>query len=335
MAGQPIEGRASARAGVAGNPSDALGGAALAVPVTSLQAEVELSPSSTLSIRHLGGVPRWDSVESMVEQVRRVGHDGGDRVVTAAIVTLHRHLVGLGRSASAAPFELGWRTNIPRSVGLAGSSALVIATMRAVSAHWGLSIEPTTLASLALRAETDELGIAAGWMDRAVQSMEAPTLVDPASAPDAVVPPMHVVAMRRPVRLLVVWDDSGASPSGRLHGRLRERHTAGDPEVLRCIEGLVDTARAAAAALADGDMELLAEQVDRSCGWRRRLGALDDATSGLVQMAGEHGAAATSAGSGGAALVVPRTSAVEVEVLADRFRRSGAASAVVELPATG
>ena len=65
-------------------------------------------------------------------------------------------------------------TTIPRSVGLAGSSAIVIAALRAA----GVDLEPPEVAELALAIERDDLGIAAGLQDRAVQAFDQPVLVD-------------------------------------------------------------------------------------------------------------------------------------------------------------
>lgn len=307
MSSDVAEGRAVARAGVAGNPSDALGGAALAVPVPSLGAVVQLADAERLRVRPEVPEPGWASVDALVQHTARLGHDGGDRLVTASIVTLYQHLVAVDLAHDDAPFEAVWRTDIPRSVGLAGSSALVIATLRALAQRWEVDLPAPLLAELALRAEVEHLGIAAGWMDRAVQAHGAPTLVDRRTVPEAEVPSMQVVRPPRPVDLLVAWDAVAASPSGRLHGSLRDRHAAGDPEVVAAVDELVEVAHAASDALRSADLAALAESVDRSCGLRARLGALDDATHVMIRAARAAGGAATSAGSGGAVLVVPRS----------------------------
>lgn len=299
-------GTATARAGVAGNPSDALGGAALAVPVPALTATVTLRDADAITVRDAAGARGPTSVSELVRRTGRLGHDGAERLVTATIVTLHRWLVDHDRAPDDAPFEVEWSTDIPRSVGLAGSSALVIATLRALCARWRVELTPEVTAQLALRAEVDELGIAAGWMDRAVQALGAPTLVDRRVDPDAEIPRMEVVEPGGPIELVVAWDPRGASPSGRLHGSLRARLDAGEPEVVRCIDALVSTARRAATALRAASVDDLVDAVDQSCALRDRLGALDDGTRVLVEAARAAGGVATSAGSGGAVLIVPR-----------------------------
>ncbi len=326
-------GCASARAGVAGNPSDALGGAALAVPVASLTARVQLTDAPRLAVRGEAGPPSWSSVGDLVDSAARVGHDGGDRLVTAAIATLHRHLVDGGTVPDDSPFDAVWRTDIPRSIGLAGSSALVIATLRALCRRWDVRLSVDELAALARRAEVDELGIAAGWMDRAVQARDAPTMVERPTGNRAAHPPMRTLELSAPVELMVAWDAAGASPSGRLHAGLRERLAAGDPVLDVCVDGLVDAARTAAAALERADLDDLAEAVERSCALRERLGALDERTAQLAAMARSAGGSATSAGSGGAILVVPP--AGERPRILETLGRGGLATARIDLQPSG
>ncbi len=129
-------GECAARAGVAGNPSDALGGAALAVPVAQLRARVEVGASDAMTIRPAAPAEPQRSVSSLVSAVGRYGHEGAERLVTAALVRLVAHLHGTGREVDDTPLDIVWCTEVPRSVGLAGSSALAIATIRALADRW-------------------------------------------------------------------------------------------------------------------------------------------------------------------------------------------------------
>lgn len=298
--------------------------------MTQLQAVVELVDADRLHVRQDDAVGGWSTVEELVAHTERYGHDGGDRLVTAAVVTLARHVARRGGPVDERPFLATWSTNIPRSLGLAGSSAVVVATMRALSERWDLQLAPPELAALALAAESEELGIAAGWMDRAVQAHAAPTLVDTRAVDADGMPRMRTVVPPMPIELVVAWSSAGASPSGRLHGDLRERSHDGDPVVRDAVRGLVDAALDAAAALSEGEHGRLAEAVGRSCALRRDLGALDGATAAMVDAAAALGASATSAGSGGAILAVPETDrAGAAQELVDGLTRGDLAAQVV------
>ena len=97
----------------------------------------------------------------------------GADLVSAAVMRLQR-VTGAPVSAS----EIRWGTNIPRSVGLAGSSAIVIAVLRALCASHAIALAPDALARLALEVETEELGIAAGLQDRIAQVYGGVTFMD-------------------------------------------------------------------------------------------------------------------------------------------------------------
>src|SRR5581483_12186374 len=126
-------GRAFARAALAGNPSDAFGGATLAVPIRELAAEVTIATA-----RSQKGSDPFRHPEAL-------------RLVQAAQRRLAREM------DIPAVEVVAVRTTIPREVGLGGSSAIVIAALRAMLQLAGATLAPTGLARVALEAETHEL----------------------------------------------------------------------------------------------------------------------------------------------------------------------------------
>jgi glucuronokinase len=69
-------------------------------------------------------------------------------------------------------FTLSYDTNIPRQVGLAGSSAIVTAALHALMAFYEISddqLPKTSRPQLVLDVEKQELSINAGLQDRVVQ----------------------------------------------------------------------------------------------------------------------------------------------------------------------
>jgi glucuronokinase len=287
-----VRGSASARAGLVGNPSDGYGGAVVAVPVPGLAAEVVVADAERVSVEGPADESSWPDVASLVRHVGRYGHEGGQRLVTAAVARLARAC----GAVDDRPFVVRWSTTIPRSVGLAGSSALVVATLRALAARWGAAVAPEELARLALEAERDELGIAAGLQDRAVQAAGATVLVEGDG--------FRALAAAEPIPLVVAWDPAAAAPSGRYHARLRQRFDDGDAAVVGAMEELAGLAREAADAVERGDADRLASLVGATWRVRRGLGAVAPAQESLVAAAAEAGLAATSAGSGGSIVAV-------------------------------
>jgi glucuronokinase len=298
--------------GLVGNPSDGYGGAVLAAPVPDLAAEVVLADADRLSVEGPSDEAAWPGVAALVAHVDRYGHEGGQRLVTAAVARLAR----TAGAVDDRPFRVRWSTTIPRSVGLAGSSALVVATLRALAGRWGLDLADDALARLALEVERDELGIAAGLMDRAVQATGATVLVEGDG--------FRTVAAPAPIPLVVAWDAAAAAPSGRYHGALRRRFDDGEPGVVAAMEELAGLARTAATATESGDAPGLAGLVGATWRVRRRLGAVAPAHEALVDAAARAGLAATSAGSGGSIVAVATDPGA-----ADRLRAAAPGASVV------
>lgn len=314
-----------ARAHLAGNPSDGYGGAVLSTTVPSLTARVEVTAADRISIA--GPEESWATTAAMVDATRRLGYDGGDRLVRAALVALDGHLPPGDRR----PGRFEWSTTIPRSVGLGGSSAVVVATMRAALEWWEVYDGPTDLrlASLALAAETHELGIAAGLADRAVQVLGGVVLTDCRDEPTA-----NSVDVGTTVSLSLLSHDDAAAPSGHYHARLREAVDSGDATTAAGLEHLAGLADGAARAVADGDVEALAATFDDSLETRRRLGPVPAAALDGVERLREQGAAVNFAGSGGTLVVLGHCEAPRGWARTDVVLAPGVSPAPAPSPST-
>jgi glucuronokinase len=283
-------GWAPARAALAGNPSDGYGGAVLAVALPQLRAEASAR----------GGV-RMPVVEPPSE------------LATGAIARFQRE-TGI---ASADACELRWRTAIPRGVGLGGSSAIVIAVLRALCELHEVALGPDQLAGLALAVEVEGLGIAAGLQDRVAQAHGGLTFMDFAGAGavddhgryDALDP-----ALLPP--LLVCWRLDAASDSGPIHSDLRGRFAGGDRFVRDGLAAAAAAARDARHALLACDGDAFAAAVDATFDARRRMMALDPSLVEMVRLARGAGAAANYTGSGGAIVAACRDGDHRLEVAA-------------------
>jgi glucuronokinase len=262
-------GRAFARVALAGNPSDGYGGRTLAVVVRDFAATASATASAA-------------------DQLAPPG-PGGEELMRATLERFRR------RIRASDPVALQCETSVPREVGLAGSSAIVIACTRALCELHGSALERDELARLALAVETEDLGIAAGLQDRMVQARE--TLVAMDFGGRAIYEELDPGLLPP---LFVAWHPDAAAPSGLAHGELRERHARGEPEVLEALARLAGLAAAAREALIARDPAEFARCMDASFDERLRIMPVDPLTAEMVRSARSAGAAANSAGSGGA-----------------------------------
>jgi glucuronokinase len=265
------KGRAFARVALAGNPSDGYGGRTLAVVVRDFVA------TATVMISASG------------EDELAPPGPGGAELMHATLGRFRSHI---GKRDAVV---LSCETNVPRELGLAGSSAIVIACARALCDLHRTTVDRDELARLALAVEAEDLRIAAGLQDRMVQARETLVSMDFGGHPvyeeldPGLLPP-----------LFVAWHPDAAAPSGVTHGELRERHARGEAEVTDAMERLAAHAANARTALLAGDHDTFARCVDGSFDERLRIMSVDPLTARMVEIARGAGASANSAGSGGA-----------------------------------
>ena len=161
--------RAYARAGLMGNPSDGYFGKTLSIIVRNFRAEVVLYEWEDVEIvLTQEDRSRFRSVKELVRDVDLHGYYGGIRLVKATIKKFVEYCRGR-HALHDRNFSIRYETNIPRQVGLAGSSAIIVATMRALMEFYQVAIPLDVQPSFVLSVEKDELGIAAGLQDRVVQ----------------------------------------------------------------------------------------------------------------------------------------------------------------------
>ena len=214
--------------------------------------------------------------------------------------------------ASCFRFEV--RSTIPRLVGLAGSSAIVTATIRALATFHQVEIPPQLLASLVLSAERDELGIPAGLQDRVVQAYEGLVAMD--FSPGAMQTELGLRYGRyEPLPLThlppiyLAYSTAGSEPTEVVHNNLRQRYERGEPEVLAAMQEWAGLAEAGKAAIAARDWERLDQLMNRNFDLRRAVCPLNPRHVAMVAAARSAGCSAKFSGSGGAIVGTYRTAA--------------------------
>ncbi len=167
------------RAGLIGNPSDGYFGRTLAFCFRNFRAEIEMWESPELELlpsRRDHSI--FKGLETLHSDVRLHGYYGGFRLLKATCKVFLDYCQLRGIELDNRNFTLRYRSDIPNRVGLAGSSAIITACMRALMGFYGVKIPRSTLANLILSVETEELAIPAGLQDRVAQSYEHPVYMD-------------------------------------------------------------------------------------------------------------------------------------------------------------
>jgi len=295
--------RAYARVGFVGNPSDGYNGKTIAFTVGDFFAEVVLYESPELELRP-GPQDHavFGSVQELVENVRRTGYYGGVRLLKATVKKFAACCAARGLELPGRNFTMRYTTNIPRQVGLGGSSAIITAAMRALMDFYEVSMPDEELPNVVLQAETEELGLTAGLQDRVVQAYGGVVYMDfnreqmekaghgrYERLDPALVPPVY----------LAYRADLGKE-STTAHIAVRELYERGDENVVRTMTEIASLADAARELMQAGRRRELAEVLNRNFDLRARIFPIRDEDLKMVRLAREAGASAKFCGSGGA-----------------------------------
>lgn len=301
-----IRRRAYARAGLVGNPSDGYHGRTLSVIVPQFFAEVVLYEWEELEIiLSREDRSRFRSLEELSHDVELHGYYGGVRLIKATIRRFFQYCRDNDVLLHDRTFSIRYESNIPRAVGLAGSSAIIVATLRALMDFYRVNIPVEVQPSLALTVETQELGIAAGLQDRVVQVYEGLVFMDFAQEREQVQQgfPCGIYERLDPTLLppiYVAFSDEAGEPTEATHGPLRARYDAGDPDVREAMNGFAGFADEARDALQSGNTDALSRIMDDNFDLRRSICDLSPVHINMIETARAAGASAKFAGSGGA-----------------------------------
>ncbi len=302
-----ITATAPARVGILGNPSDGYGGRTLSLAVSRFEASVELEPADELEIVAADAdLPVWHSVGELVERVDRQGYGTGPQLLAATIRTFADVAASLEHPGFIKQaFRLSYTTTIPRQVGLGGSSALVVATLKALSELTGLEIPLAVLPSVALRVETEQLGITAGLQDRVIQSYGGLVAMNFGEmTTDARFGVSHGEYRSHEVEnlppLFLAYGERAAEPSDGYHRLLRRRYDEGDVAIRETLRALAALVVEGEAALRWRNAGRFGELIAENMRLRRLLGKIPDSQLALIDAADSLDLPATFAGSGGA-----------------------------------
>lgn len=318
-----------ARAGLLGNPSDMYGGKVISFLIKNFSARVRLweSPNLTFQLHPEHDRTEFEDLDDLVNSVRRHGYYGMQRLLFAACRRFSDYCHERGIRVRKANFTLEYETDIPRQSGLGGSSAMIIAALRALLRFYRVgarTVSARDLAALALNVETQELGIAAGLQDRVVQSYGGLTYMD-LSGNRGEYMRLNSRWLPRFGLAYLAEEQFGTRESGQVHSQVRHRWEQGDPEVRRPMRAIARCGEEGRSALRARDHRRLGRLMDRNFDLRRKLfgdDALGEHNIALVEIARAHDLPAKLPGSSGAALILLDDSGIEGK-LAEAYAARG------------
>ncbi len=298
-----IETRAFARAGLLGNPSDGYFGKTISVSIRNFGARILLYESPELIIEEQAfNENQYRNMYQLVESVKLTGYYGGSRLIKAAIVKFWEYCQSENIRIDFKNFTVRYQTSIPRQVGLAGSSAIVTATFKALMKFYNIEIPPYLLPTLILKAETEELNINAGLQDRVIQVYQGCVYMD--------FEEKHLkkngYGKYEPLKtgnlpnLYLAYKTELSKVSGTVLNNIKERYYAGDKLVIDTLTEIGQCAEQGREAIMNHDFEKLNQLIDKNFDLRCKIMNISESNLELVNTARKCGASAKFSGSGGA-----------------------------------
>ena len=293
------------RAALIGNPSDGYFGKTIAFVFDNYKASVQLYETPELCFEPSSrDYTTFDDLEDLDSKICSFGYYGGIRLLKAAARKFYIYCTDRSITLPKRNFTIRYESDIPNRLGLAGSSAIITAAMRAIFQYYELPISNAELANLVLSTERDELSIPAGLQDRVAQAYNTPIFMDfnrahmeqygygiyqPIDIPDG-------------LNFYVGFRTDLAEGSEILHSRLRDDYNSGNPEVINAMKEWADLTDQMLTALQNCDRAQAAKLINRNFDLRCEIcsGSISEKNRRMVELARTCGASAKFTGSGGA-----------------------------------
>ena len=298
-----IRTRSFARAGLLGNPSDGYFGKTISFACQDCSADLGMYETP-----ELGFVPgdvddaTFASPDELMRDIQLFGYYGGIRLLKAVSKLFFIYCRDNGIALPQKNFTVRYTSNIPRLVGLSGSSAICTAMLKALQRFYGVEVPLEYAPTLCLEAERDELDIQCGLQDRVIQIYEGCVFMD--FEKSLVESTGHGRYERLDVsllpRLYVAYDPRRAEVSGTYHKKLRVLFEEKKPDILAAMSEFADIAQQGRDALVAGRRDLLPSLINANFDLRDRIFSVAPANRKMVATARSAGTSAKFAGSGGA-----------------------------------
>ena len=286
-----------------GNPSDGYFGKTISFAFSNFYAEVVLYETPELEIlASEKDLSCFSSIDALVTDVRLHGYYGGIRLLKATVKKFHDYCRENQIDLHHKNFTIRYSSNIPHGVGLAGSSAIITACLRALMAFYGVSVPKYVQANLVLAAESDELHIPAGLQDRVIQVYEGVVFMDFAKE----IMTRQGYGSYEPLdpkllpRLYIAYRDDLSEPTEKFHSNLRQRFDQGEQKVVNAMRFWAELTDKARHCLLNGQLDKVGGLLNAGFDKRRQIYRIASDNIRMVEAARSTGASATFTGSGGA-----------------------------------
>jgi glucuronokinase len=300
-----IQTKSYPRAALIGNPSDGYNGKTIAFVFSNFSADITLfqSPELVIEPEELD-LTKFNGIDELVHDVNLHGYYGGMRLLKATVKVFYDYCKECNIKLDQRNFTIRYKSTIPHRLGLAGSSAIITAGMKALMSFYGIAIPKPLLANLILSVETEELKIGAGLQDRVAQVYETPVFMDfdkkfmdkkgfgnyiPIDA--KLFPPLYIA-----------FRSDQSSGSEVVHNDLRARYNYKEPEVLNAMAEWASLAEQVRECLESEKKEKLPELINRNFDLRHSIIKVSKENLDMVASARSIGASAKFTGSGGAVI---------------------------------
>ena len=234
----------------------------------------------------------------------------GRRLIHASCKKFHQYCRNHNIELQDKNFTVSYETNIPRQVGLGGSSAIITAVLKALMQFYELTdadIPKPIQANLILSVETEELEINAGLQDRVIQVYGGTVFMDFSKdlidkqgygnyeyLDSSSIPPVFLAYVNEPTY------------SGKIHSDVKYRYEQNEPAVVDAMKTFGEYASECQEALARHDR--VGELMNQNFDLRRKIfgdGVIGEKNLEMIQIARDLGCSAKFPGSGGAVIGHP------------------------------
>ena len=297
-----IESRTYARAGLLGNPSDGYFGKTISLIIKNFGAHISLYESPELVIEVLEQDKNvYGNIYDFVDRIKLHGYYGGDRLIKATIKAFYDYCTSSDIRLENKNFSIRYSSSIPRQVGLAGSSAIITATMKALCKFYNIEIKKELMPSIILSVETKELGINAGLQDRVIQVYEGLVYMDfeKGNLLANNYGNYEYLPLENLPKVYLAYKDTLGKVSGAVLNDIYSRYRRGEKLVIETLNEIAQCAADGKLAIERKEHSKLAELINTNFDLRSKIMNISDENMEMVQVARKCGASAKFAGSGG------------------------------------